>query len=94
MLAEVLLGLALIPLVWSQFLVPGEGPRLDWKGGEVQEISYNTTCTEYTIALWQQSLSGGFAILGPILFRKLHSSPCLLMSMLGFSEADLLPRRN
>lgn len=54
-------------LALAEFFVPGPPPYPRWTAGDVQEIRYRTTYTEYTIALWQQFDDS--AKLGPILFR-------------------------
>jgi hypothetical protein len=46
-----------------------------WTIGEVQTIKFTTVYPNYTIALWQQNLGGGFANLGPILFREFLPRP-------------------
>lgn len=51
----------------TEFIVPGPAPYPRWNIGELQNIRYRTTLTEYTISLWQQL--DGAANLGPILFR-------------------------
>lgn len=69
MLREIFWIVLSIPsaLAMAEFLVPGPPPYPSWKAGEVQQIRYRTTYTEYTIALWQQL--DGAANLGPILFQ-------------------------
>ncbi|KAK5994548.1 hypothetical protein PT974_05026 [Cladobotryum mycophilum] len=37
--------------------------------GEIQTIQYKTSFTNYTIALWQQSLTEGAATIGPIVYQ-------------------------
>ena len=41
-----------------------------WTIGDTQTISYNHNFPNYTIALWQQTLGGGSATIGPIVFRE------------------------
>lgn len=49
-----------------------------WKIGETKTIQFTTTYSNYTIALWQQTLAGGSATLGPIIFRpSTRSTPRL-----------------
>ncbi|KAK1250082.1 hypothetical protein MKX08_010085 [Trichoderma sp. CBMAI-0020] len=69
MLREILWILLSVPsaLAMAEFFVPGPPPYPRWKVGEVQQIRYRTTYTEYTIALWQQF--NGAAKLGPVLFQ-------------------------
>ncbi|KAH6647401.1 hypothetical protein BKA67DRAFT_385963 [Truncatella angustata] len=40
-----------------------------WAVGDVQTIKFTTTYSNYTVALWQQNLEGGFALLGPVIFQ-------------------------
>ncbi|PHH81654.1 hypothetical protein CDD83_3517 [Cordyceps sp. RAO-2017] len=63
----VALGAVVPALAASEFFVPGPPPYPRWKAGDVHQIRYRTTYTEYTIALWQQF--EGAAKLGPIVFR-------------------------
>ncbi|KAG9251069.1 uncharacterized protein F5Z01DRAFT_677315 [Emericellopsis atlantica] len=51
----------------AEFFVPGPPPYPRWTAGDIQDIRYRTTFTEYTIALWQQF--DGSAKLGPVLFQ-------------------------
>lgn len=41
-----------------------------WTVGETQTIKWTTTFTEYTIALWQESLPAGVSTLDSIIFRS------------------------
>ncbi|KAK1772470.1 ser-thr gpi-anchored family protein [Phialemonium atrogriseum] len=68
MLLLVFVFLTTIPLASSQFSNPPP-KRTVWSLGEVQTIRYRTTFSNYTIALWQQSLQKGAASLGPIIFQ-------------------------
>lgn len=70
MLALVMLSLAGLAAAVNEFLYPGPGPTQIWRLGEVHKIRYRTNLQAYTIAIWQQSLAGGSANLGPIIFRK------------------------
>ncbi|KAK6062960.1 hypothetical protein SCUP515_12858 [Seiridium cupressi] len=45
------------------------GKNALWTVGEVQTIKFTTTYSNYTIALWQQSIEGGSALLGPVIFQ-------------------------
>ncbi|KAM0811778.1 hypothetical protein AB5N19_12134 [Seiridium cardinale] len=45
------------------------GENALWTVGEVQTIKFTTTYSNYTIALWQQSIEGGSALLGPVIFQ-------------------------
>lgn len=65
-----LLVLAIIPWAYAEFFYPPMKGRGVLRTGERQTIKYKTPYTEYTIALWQQALSGGAATLGPIIYRK------------------------
>lgn len=48
---------------------PGYAHDPIWTLGETKTIQFTTTYSNYTIALWQQTLAGGSAALGPIIFR-------------------------
>lgn len=53
----------------GQFFQPGVGEV--WRVGDIMTIEYQTTLTNYTIALWQEALpKANAARKGPILFRK------------------------
>lgn len=41
---------------------------LVWTAGDVQTINFTTTYTNYTIAIWQQSLVNDSTFLGPVIF--------------------------
>lgn len=40
-----------------------------WTIGETQTIKWTTTYSNYTIALWQQTVAGGSATLGSVIYR-------------------------
>ena len=48
---------------------PGYANDPIWTISETRTIQFTTTYSSYTIALWQQTLAGGSATLGPIIFR-------------------------
>lgn len=53
----------------GQFFQPGVGEV--WRVGDIMTIEYQTTLTNYTIALWQEALpKADAARKGPILYRK------------------------
>ncbi|KAL2172900.1 hypothetical protein VTG60DRAFT_78 [Thermothelomyces hinnuleus] len=60
--------LALVPLVACQFYTPLPSREV-YHVGEIKTIKYHTELTNYTIVLWQQSMAGGSADPGPIVFR-------------------------
>ncbi|KAK0721026.1 hypothetical protein B0H67DRAFT_644202 [Lasiosphaeris hirsuta] len=53
----------------GSFTNPGSGPRLVWRIGDTENITFTTVFDTYTIALWQQHEEGGGANLGPIIFQ-------------------------
>ncbi|KAK5988725.1 hypothetical protein PT974_10214 [Cladobotryum mycophilum] len=59
----------ILPFVTGRFTNPPEIIRGTFRLGDRQTIKYDTTFTNYTIALWQQAPEGGAAKLGPILFE-------------------------
>ena len=53
----------------GQFFQPGAGEV--WRVGDIMTIEYQTTLTNYTVALWQEALpKADAARKGPILYRK------------------------
>lgn len=54
---------------------PGYADDPIWTIGETKTIQFTTTYSNYTIALWQQTLAGGSATLGPIIFRTSNRHP-------------------
>lgn len=66
-----LLWLLLLSSVRSQFTNPARFRREKWVVGDVEKIEFDTDLEEFTIAIWQQSLSQGAASKGPVIYRKL-----------------------
>lgn len=62
----------LLPQGFCEFYTPQQKGRGVWKVGDVEPVKYKTSYTNYTIALWQQSLTEGSAGLGPIVYRELQ----------------------
>ncbi|KAL2173391.1 uncharacterized protein P884DRAFT_303464 [Thermothelomyces heterothallicus CBS 202.75] len=60
--------LALAPLVACQFYTPLPSREV-YHVGEIKTIKYHTELINYTIVLWQQSMAGGSADPGPIVFQ-------------------------
>ncbi|AEO68753.1 uncharacterized protein THITE_2118364 [Thermothielavioides terrestris NRRL 8126] len=73
-----------IPPVLAQFFLP-LAAREAWRIGETHTIQYNAKLTNYTIALWQQELTGGSANLGPTLVGKWRPGGRRLPSFLGYA---------
>ncbi|KAL6862560.1 hypothetical protein ACO1O0_002795 [Amphichorda felina] len=60
---------AAVPVLSGFFTNPARYRRELWQIGEIETIEYETDYEEYTIALWQQSLSQDAANMGPIIFQ-------------------------
>ncbi|KAH6628328.1 hypothetical protein F5144DRAFT_578676 [Chaetomium tenue] len=58
----------IIPIASCQWLQPSAKREL-WHVGDVHNIQYHTNLTSYTITLWQQTLSGGSARPGPVIYQ-------------------------
>ncbi len=75
-----------IPWVYSEFLNPPADGAV-WRIGEIQQVRYNTTFENYNIAIWQESLSGDSASIGPIIYREFLSL-CKVYGERADSEAS------
>ena len=56
-----------IPITSCQWFQPSTKREL-WHVGDVHNIPYHTDLTSYTITLWQQAITGGFATPGPVIY--------------------------
>lgn len=71
-------GTSAATFVTPSFLAPYGPGRFQntvvWRAGDVQHIVYDTSdmkeISNYSIALWQQSLDDGAAVLGPVINRE------------------------
>ncbi|KAK3294030.1 uncharacterized protein B0H64DRAFT_433284 [Chaetomium fimeti] len=62
-----------IPIASCQWFQPPTKREL-WHVGDVHNIQYHTDLTWYTITLWQQAISGGWATPGPVIYQT-NSGP-------------------
>ncbi|KAI1480086.1 hypothetical protein F4774DRAFT_379624 [Daldinia eschscholtzii] len=83
-----LIVLTIASFCLAQFSNP-PADRATWKVGDVQNISFKTEFTTFSIALWQQAPDGGSATLGPIVFQTVNNAATQFTWLVQAYDFDL-----